>query len=184
MDNGKGNRKGKGKWKGIILHTPGGYAISHAVALQLQKEIYKVDLDTEGWLELVNLMPEASPTIKISADDNTNSTKESDGEYDSEHDSDVDMPMGDDVDTQYSINLNSDVDIERHSDNEVEEDEQVEDEEEVVAEVVDEDVKEDEDTDDGKEPWKIAQGEMVCTSADDLDTLVDKQSIQLSQQGQ
>jgi hypothetical protein len=56
----KGNRKGKGKtteeWKGkgngkgkgIVKQTTGGDDISRAVALQLQKELYEADSDTEG----------------------------------------------------------------------------------------------------------------------------------------
>jgi len=45
---GKGKGKGNGKGKGIVKQTPGGDDISHAVALQLQKERYKADSDTEG----------------------------------------------------------------------------------------------------------------------------------------
>jgi hypothetical protein len=49
---------------------------------------------------------------------------------------------------------------------------------------VDEDEGEDKDEDDGKEPWTIGQGEMVNTSADDVDTLVDVQPIVLREQCQ
>jgi len=47
---GKGKRKGKGNGngKGIVEQTPGGDDISRAVALQLQKERYEADSDTEG----------------------------------------------------------------------------------------------------------------------------------------
>jgi len=45
---GKGKGKGNGKGKGIVKQTPGGGDISHAVALQLQKEMSEADLDTEG----------------------------------------------------------------------------------------------------------------------------------------
>jgi len=53
---GKGKRKateeGKGKGnsqgKGIGKQTPGGNNISRAIALQLQKEMYEPDSDTEG----------------------------------------------------------------------------------------------------------------------------------------
>jgi len=49
---GKGKRmgkgKGNGKGKGIVKQTPGGDDISRAVALQLQKEMYEADSDTEG----------------------------------------------------------------------------------------------------------------------------------------
>jgi hypothetical protein len=53
---------------------------------------------------------------------------------------------------------------------------------------VDDDEEEDEeegnkDEDDGKEPWMICQGEMVNTSADDVDTMVDDQPIMLPEQG-
>jgi len=64
--------------------------------------------------------------------------------------------------------------MERDGDNEVEEDEQEEDEEK----------EEDEDEYDGKEPRTIGQGEMVNTSADDVDTMVDDQLIVLPEQGQ
>jgi len=59
-DNGKGKGKGKGntteEWKGngkgkekiMVKQTPGGVDISRAVALQLQKEMYEADRDTEG----------------------------------------------------------------------------------------------------------------------------------------
>jgi len=46
MDEGKG--KGNSKEKGIVKQTPGWDDISHAVALQLQKEIYEADSDMEG----------------------------------------------------------------------------------------------------------------------------------------
>jgi hypothetical protein len=67
------------------------------------------------------------------------------------------------------------------SDGEDEEDEEEEDEKE-------EDEKEeevvDEDEDNGKEPRTIGQGEMLNTSADDADTMVDDQPNVLSEQGQ
>jgi hypothetical protein len=46
----KGNGKGKGigKGNGIVKRTPGGDDISCAVALQLQKQMSKADLDKEG----------------------------------------------------------------------------------------------------------------------------------------
>jgi hypothetical protein len=49
---------------------------------------------------------------------------------------------------------------------------------------VDEDEEEDKDEDDGKEPRTIGQGEMVNTSADDVDTMVDDQLIVLPEQFQ
>jgi hypothetical protein len=48
--------------------------------------------------------------------------------------------------------------------------------------VVDEDEEEDEDN--GKEPRTIGQGEMVNTSADDVDTMVDDEPTVLPEQGQ
>jgi hypothetical protein len=118
--------------------------------------------------------------VSISSDDATDST-ESDGEYDSELDPDVDMRMEDDVDAPDGVDLDGDVDMERDGDHEQEEDEKKEDEEE---EVVDEDEEEDKDEDDGKEPRTIGQGEMVNTSADDVDTMVDDQPIVLAEQCQ
>jgi hypothetical protein len=47
---GIGKRKGKGNGKGnsIVKRAPGGDAISHAVALQMQKERYEADSGTQG----------------------------------------------------------------------------------------------------------------------------------------
>ena len=45
---GKGKGKGNGKGKRIVEQTPGGGDIARAVALQLQKERYQADSDTEG----------------------------------------------------------------------------------------------------------------------------------------
>jgi hypothetical protein len=112
--------------------------------------------------------------VSISSDDDTDST-ESDGEYDSELDPDVDMRMEDDVDAPEGVDLDGDVDMERDGDDEEEEDEKKEDEEEEEV---------DEDEDDGKEPRTIGQGEMVNTSADDVDTMVDDQPIVLPEQCQ
>jgi len=98
---------------------------------------------------------------------------ESGSEFNSAVDPDVNMCMEDDVDPPDSVDLDGDVDMERDGDDEVEQDEQEEDEEE-----------EDEDEDDGKEPRTIGQGEMVNTSADDVDTVVDDQQIVLPEQGQ
>jgi len=118
--------------------------------------------------------------VAIFSDNDTDST-ESDGEYDSELDPDVDMRMKDDVDAPDSIDLDGNVDMERDGDDEEEEDEKKEDEEE---EVVDEDEEDDKNEDDGKEPRTIGQGEMVNTSADDVDTMVDDQPIVLPEQCQ
>jgi len=48
VQEGKGKRKGNSKGKGIVKQTPGGDDISRAIALQLQKEMYEADKDTEG----------------------------------------------------------------------------------------------------------------------------------------
>ena len=51
-NNGQGNGKGKGKGNGngigIVKSTPGGDDISCAIVLQLQKETYQANSDTEG----------------------------------------------------------------------------------------------------------------------------------------
>jgi len=210
----KGNGKGKGKAtnsakgqgtqtnnrKGILKQTPGGDDISHAVALQLWKDMYEAHYDTEGKLEQWYFEPVVWPAMSICSDDDTDSTQESDCNYDSEYDSDVGIWMKDDVDTLYCIDLDGDVHIGRDSDDEAEEDrvedeEQEEDteeeekeeeeaEEEEEEEEEDQDEKEDENEDDGKEPRTIGQGEMVNTSAEDVDTMVDNQPIALPEQAQ
>jgi hypothetical protein len=59
IKDGKGKAKGKAKgkenckMKGIAKQTSGGDDVSHAVALQLPKELYEVDSDTEGYLGTV-----------------------------------------------------------------------------------------------------------------------------------
>ena len=60
----------------------------------------------------------------------------------------------------------------------------MEDEDEEEVKVEDEDEDEHKNEDDGKEPRTIAQGGMVNTSADDIDTLVDNQPIMLPEHGQ
>ena len=110
--------------------------------------------------------------MSISSDDDTDSTEESDSEFDSELDPDVDMRMEDDVDAPDSVDLDGDVAMERDGNDDVEEDEQEEDEEE------------EEEEDDGKEPRTIGQGEMVNSSVDNVDTMVDDQPIVLPEQGQ
>jgi len=89
--------------------------------------------------------------------------------------------MEDDVEAPDGVDLDGDVDIERDCDDEEEQDEKKEDEEE---EEVDEDEEEDKDEDDGKEPRTIGQGEMVNTSADNVDPMVDDQPIVLPEQCQ
>jgi hypothetical protein len=115
--------------------------------------------------------------MAISSDDDTDST-EPDGEYDSEHDSNVDMRGEDDVDAPDSVDFDSDVDMERDSEDEEDEEEENETEEEVVDEY------EQEDEDNGKEPRTIGLGEMVYTSADDADTMVDDEPTVLPEHGQ
>jgi len=119
--------------------------------------------------------------LSISSEDDTDST-ELDGEYDSELDPDVDMRKEDDVDAPDGVDLDSDVHMERDGDDDEEKDEEKEDEE--VVEEEDEDEEEDQDEDDGKELRTLGQGEMVNTSADDVDTMVDDQPIVLPEQGQ
>ena len=51
-------------------------------------------------------------------------------------------------------------------------------------EVEKEDEEEDKDEDHGKEPRMIGQGEMVKSSPDDVDTMVDDPPIVLPEQGQ
>jgi hypothetical protein len=125
--------------------------------------------------------------VLISSNDDTDSTNKSDSEYDSELDPDVDMRMEDDVDAPDGIELDGDVDMERDGDDDDEEDEEEEDEEkedEVEVEEEDEDEEEDKDEDDGKEPRTIGQGEMVNTSADDADTMVDDEPTVQPERGQ
>ena len=90
--------------------------------------------------------------------------------------------MDGDVDTPDCVDLDGYVGMETDADDEEEEDEEEEDETE--EEEVDEEEEEDEDEDDGKEPWTIGQGEIVDTSADDVNTMVDDQPILLPKQGQ
>ena len=128
-EEGKGTGKGNGKEKGIVKQIPGGDVISHAVAVQMQKEMYEADSDTDGLLEQVYLEPEALPAVSISLDDDTDSTEKSDSEYDSEDDSDVDMRLEDDGDALDGVDLDSYVDMETEGGNDGEEDEEEEDEE-------------------------------------------------------
>ena len=46
-EEGKGKRKGHSQGYGIDKQTPGGDAISHAIALQLQMDMYEANSDTE-----------------------------------------------------------------------------------------------------------------------------------------
>jgi len=100
----------------------------------------------------------------------------------------VDVRKEDDVDAPDGVDFDGNVDMERHGDNEEEEDEEEEDEEKEDEEEEEEDKDEDEeeedkDGNDGNEPRTIGQGEMVNSSADDVDTMVDDQPIVLPEQG-
>ena len=119
----------------------------------------------------------------MSSNDDTDSTEESDSKSDAEHDSYVYMSIEDHVDAPYYVNLDSNVDMEWDGDNEEEEDEEEKEEQE---EDEDEDQNEDEDGDenDDKELRKIGQGEMVNTSADNVDTMVDEEPTGLSEKCQ
>jgi hypothetical protein len=123
---------------------------------------------------VVYFKPEASPAVSIFSDDDTDSA-ESDSEYDSEHDSDVEMHMEDDVDAPDGVDLDGDVDKKR--DGEDEEDDEEEDEK------GEDEMDQDEEEDNGKEPWTIGQGEMVNTSAEDADTMVDDKPPVVPKQG-
>jgi len=95
--------------------------------------------------------------------------------------------MEDDMDAPDGVDLDGDVDMERDGDDDEEEDEEEvgeekEDEEEVEEEHDDE--EEDKDEHDGKEPQTIGQGELVNTSGDDADTMVDDEATVLPEQGQ
>jgi len=115
--------------------------------------------------------------MSIFPDDDTDST-ESDNKYDSEHDPDVDMLMEDDVNEPDGVDLNGDADTRRDSGDEEVEDEHEEDEDEVE----DTDEEEDKDEDDRKKPRTISQEDMVNTSADNVETMVDNQSIVVPEQ--
>jgi len=80
------------------------------------------------------------------------------------------------VDALDSMDLDGDVDMEREGEDEEEEDQEEEEE--------DKDEDKDEDEDDGKEPWRIGQGKMVNTSADDVDAMIDDQPTMLPEKGQ
>jgi len=177
---------GKGKGNGIVEQTPAGDDIPRAVALQSQKEMSQPDLDTKGSVVRVQFEPEVSPTVTIFSDSDIDST-----DLDSKHHGDVDKRKYDDVGATDAVDLDGNVDVERDHDDEEEEDEEEKDDEEhdeekedEEEEEEDEDEEEDKDEDDGKEPRTIGQGEMVNTSANDVDTMVDDQPIMLPAQGQ
>jgi len=80
------------------------------------------------------------------------------------------MHMENNLDTPYSVDLDGEVDMEKDGDDEEKEDEEDEDEEEQE----DDNEAEDKNEDDGIEPQTIGQGEVVYTSADDVDTVVEE----------
>jgi len=88
------------------------------------------------------------------------------------------------VDAPCGADLDGDVDMERDSDDEEVADKEEEDGEKKDEEEEDDNEEEDEDEDDGKEPRTIGQGEMVNSSADNADTMVDDQPMVLPEQGQ
>jgi len=198
MEKGKGQGRGYGQGKGSVGQSPGGDDISRAVALQLQTAMYKADSDTVGYVEWFCWEPEVSPAVTISSGDDTDSTEESDGKYDSEHDSHVNMLVEDEVDAPYGTDLDCNVDMERDCNDVEKEDEQEEDEHEEDEEKEDEqeeemeeeeeeeeeNEEEDEDEDDGKDPQTVGQREMVNALANDVGTMVEDQPMVLPDQGQ
>jgi len=94
------------------------------------------------------------------------------------------MRIANDVNALYSLDSDGDVMMEWDGDDEEEEDEEEEDEEEEGEEKEEEveDEEDDEDEDDGKEPRTIGQGEIINTSDDNLDSIVDVQSIIIPKQ--
>jgi len=97
------------------------------------------------------------------------------------------MRIVDDVNVPAGVDLYGDLHMEKDSDDdeeddEPEEDEEKEDEEEVEEE--DEYGEEDKGEDAGKEPRTVGQGEMVNTSTNDSDTMVDYEPTMLPAQGQ
>jgi len=97
----------------------------------------------------------------------------------------MDMRKEDDVGAPDDVDFDDDVDIKQDSDDHEEEDEAEEDEEEEDEdEVEDKNEEEHNNEDDGKEPWTIGQDEIVNTSADDVDTMVDDQPIMVLEQCQ
>jgi hypothetical protein len=134
---------------------------------------YDADLDTESKPEWVYLEREASPAMPISSDDDTDSTEVSGCALDSDLAPDVDIRIEDEVDAPDGIELDCDVDMDRDGDNEVQEVEYKYDEEE-----------EDENEDDGIEPGTIGQEEVVNTSHEVVDSMVDAQRMVLHEQKQ
>jgi len=185
--NGKGKRNGKGKGhrkgQGMVNHTAGRDDSSRAVLWQLLKDLHAGDFDMEGEIERVYFTPEALPSVPPFGDNDNDSTERSYSEYDEQHHSEVDMRMQDNVDATEGINSDSDVDIERNHDDYEVADEEEENEESEDADEEHADTEEDEDEDAAIEPPIIIQGEMVNTSVNGVDTMVDSQPIMLAEQG-
>jgi hypothetical protein len=76
-----------------------GEDISHAIALQLGKEMSAAHLKMDGKLEQIYLEPEAAPAVSISSDNDTDSTL-SNGDYDAKCDSGVHKRVEDFVDAR------------------------------------------------------------------------------------
>jgi hypothetical protein len=180
--NGRGKEKGNSKGNGIVKRSPGGDDNSCAIALQLQMQMSEANFNMEGQLERAYSEAEASPAMSITSKDDTDSTK-SDTHFDSSHEPDGDLHIKNDVDAPEGVDVDGDVHMQRDGDNEEAEDKEGE-EEDKVKENEEEKEDEDEDEDDSKEPRTIRQGEMVNTSADDVDTIVDNQPIVRPEQGQ
>jgi len=157
--------------EGIVKQTPGGDDISRAIVWQLHKELYMVDSDTEGYLERVQLEPEASPAVSSSSDDYIHSTKELFSYSGSEHDSDVHMHIEDNHNATHAFSLNGDEDIDHEDDDEEEDKEGEQDEEEEDEQNEDEDEQEDVDKDAGKAPRMLGLGETVNSSDGDVYTM-------------
>jgi hypothetical protein len=70
----QGGKKGTGNRKGKARGWGWGDDISRAVALQLQKETYEPDSDTEGQLVRGYIEPPAMPAVSIISSDETDSS--------------------------------------------------------------------------------------------------------------
>jgi hypothetical protein len=90
--------------------------------------------------------------------------------------------MEDDVDEADGVDLGGVVDMQKDGNDDEGEYEAQADKEEVEEE--DEDEEEDQDEDDSKEPRTLGQGEIVHTSADDVDILVNDEPVVVPDQAQ
>jgi len=113
----------------VLLKKSQGEVISRVLVLcSRRRKFNDADSDTGSRLEQVHLEPETSPAVTMSSAHDTDSTEESDAEYDSEPQSDVDICMEDDVNKLEGVDSEGNVDVERDGDDEEEEDEEEEDE--------------------------------------------------------